>query len=246
MRQRRSKVCRRYFAVPRCRTPRVCVTTRHPPLCLRTHVPGWGREHRNLIRFHALASLESRLYRKCTIQRTMLICHPYATRTTESSNSLKTKDGSPAWARTTITVSNVESVSCGQCTGLKCRIGREKPSLVHNSYTAEVAAARHWLPGERLLRRVVGIGSPGEITFAVSFPRGKCFLFNVAMNAARPCSAHEQKALSSGSAGTSSSPRRATNFASSLSRLMISPTRMRRTPSRPRTALYSETISPAK
>jgi hypothetical protein len=51
-------------------------------------------------------------------------------------------------------------------------------------------------------RRVVGSGSPGEITLATNFFWGKSFRFRVAMNAARPCSAHAQK-----------------------SRLMISPTR---------------------
>ena len=63
------------------------------------------------------------------------------------------------------------------------------------------------------------------------------------MNAACPCSAHAQNALSFGSGDTSLWPRTSTNSASSLSRLMISPTRFRRTPSLVRTPLYSETIS---
>jgi len=53
----------------------------------------------------------------------------------------------PAWARTTITLSNVESVSCGRFNGLKCRIGPEEPPLVHNSYTAEVEPAAPSLTG---------------------------------------------------------------------------------------------------
>ena len=111
----------------------------------------------------------------------------------------------------------------------------------HRSYTAE-SNPGHWSPDERP-RRVVGIGSPGEITLAVRSFWGKCFLFNVAIKAARPCSAQAQNALSSGSGETLSPLRMATNSASSLSRLIISPTRGRRTPSRPRTPLYSERIS---
>jgi len=52
-----------------------------------------------------------------------------------------------------------------------------------------------------------------------------------------------KNALSFGSGDTSLWPRTSTNSASSLSRLMISPTRFRRTPSLVRTPLYSETIS---
>lgn len=63
------------------------------------------------------------------------------------------------------------------------------------------------------------------------------------MNAARPCSAHEQNALSFGSGDTSLSSGTSTNSASSRSRLIISPTRGCRTPSRVRTALYSDRIS---
>jgi len=40
---------------------------------------------------------------------------------------------------------------------------------------------------ERSRLRVVGIGSPGEITLARSFLWGKSFGFKVAMNAARAC-----------------------------------------------------------
>ena len=101
---------------------------------------------------------------------------------------------------------------------------------------------RHWLPDERP-RRVVGIGSPGEITLAVRFFWGKCFLFNVAIKEARPCSAQAQNTLSSGSGERLSSLRMVANSASSLSRLMISPTRFRLTPSLLRTPLYSERIS---
>ena len=89
----------------------------------------------------------------------------------------------------------------------------------------------------------MGIGSPGEITLAVRFFWGKCFLFNVLMNAARPCSAQAQNALSFGSGEKSPSVLTFTNSASSLSRLMISPTRFRRTPSLLRTPLYSDRIS---
>jgi hypothetical protein len=72
---------------------------------------------------------------------------------------------------------------------------------------------------------------------------GKCFLFNVAIKEARPCSAQAQNTLSSGSGERLSSLRMVTNSASSLSRLMISPTRFRLTPSLLRTPLYSERIS---
>jgi len=44
--------------------------------------------------------------------------------------------GSPAWIRTTIRTTHAECVSCRVFNGLKCRIGPEKPALVHNSYTA--------------------------------------------------------------------------------------------------------------
>lgn len=63
------------------------------------------------------------------------------------------------------------------------------------------------------------------------------------MNDALPCSAHAQNTLSSGSGETSLAMRTSTNSASSLSRLIISPTRLRRTPSLVRTPLYSEMIS---
>src|SRR6266576_2426140 len=42
----------------------------------------------------------------------------------------------PAWIRTTIRETYVECVSCRVSNGLKCRIGPEKPTLVHDSYTA--------------------------------------------------------------------------------------------------------------
>jgi hypothetical protein len=48
------------------------------------------------------------------------------------------KFGSPAWIRTTITLRNAESVSYRAFNGLECRIGPEKPALVHNSYTAGI------------------------------------------------------------------------------------------------------------
>ena len=159
------------------------------------------------------------------------------------SKLLKRKLGSPAWIRTTITIRHAESVACRLFNGLKRLIGPEKPPLVRHSYTAESnPPPRHWLPDERP-RRVVGIGSPGEITLAVRFFWGKCFLFSVAIKAARPCSAQAQNTLSSGSGERLSSLRMVTNSASSLSRLMISPTRFRRTPSLLRTPLYSERIS---
>ena len=55
--------------------------------------------------------------------------------------SLKTKGGSPAWARTTIRLGIVESVTSRVFNGLKCQIGPEKPALVHNSYTDARPAA---------------------------------------------------------------------------------------------------------
>ena len=91
-------------------------------------------------------------------------------------------------------------------------------------------------PGRSRLR-VVGIGSPGEITLARSFLWGKSFGFKVAMNAARACSAHAQNALSSGSGDASLVMRTSTNSASSLRRLITSTTRLRRTPSLVRTLL---------
>ena len=125
--------------------------------------------------------------------------------------------------------------------GLKCRIGPEEPALIHNPYNGRPRPG-HRLPDERP-RRVVGIGSPGEMTFAVRFFWGKCFLFNVAIKAARPGSAQAQNALSSGSGERSPSLRMVTISASSLSRFMISPTSFRRTPSLLRTPLYSDRIS---
>src|SRR6202453_3233276 len=96
---------------------------------------------------------------------------------------------------------------------------------------------------ERSRLLVVGIGSPGEITLARSFLWGKSFGFKVAMNAARACSAHAQNGLSSGSGDASLVTRTSTNSASSLRRLITSPTRLRRTPSLVRISLYSETMS---
>ena len=43
--------------------------------------------------------------------------------------------GSPAWIRTTITIRHTKCASYRLLNGLKCRIGPEKPALVHNSYT---------------------------------------------------------------------------------------------------------------
>jgi hypothetical protein len=65
------------------------------------------------------------------------------------SKSLKTRDGSPAWARTTITLINAESVTCGLFNGLKCRIGPEKThtrtQLVHGRN-----GSRHLVTGSRM------------------------------------------------------------------------------------------------
>jgi len=63
------------------------------------------------------------------------------------------------------------------------------------------------------------------------------------MKASRPCSAQAQNILSSGSGDRSAVMRRSTNSASSLNRLMISPIRLRRTPKRLSTSLYSARIS---
>jgi len=96
---------------------------------------------------------------------------------------------------------------------------------------------------EERRRRVVGIGSLGEITLATNLFWGNSLRFSVAINAARPCSAHAQNALSSGSGDTSLATRTSRNSASSLSRLIIAPMRFRRTPSLVRTPLYSATMS---
>src|SRR5579864_3497280 len=88
-----------------------------------------------------------------------------------------------------------------------------------------------------------GDRDPGEITLARSFLWGKSFGFKVAMNAARACSAHAQNGLSSGSGDASLVTRTSTNSASSLRRLITSPTRLRRTPSVVRISFYSETMS---
>lgn len=95
----------------------------------------------------------------------------------------------------------------------------------------------------RRLRRVVGIGSSGAITRATNFLCGKSLGFRVAMNAASPSSAHAQNGSSSGSGEIASPERTSRNSASSLSRLMMTPIRGRRTPSRLRTSLYSAKIS---
>lgn len=52
---------------------------------------------------------------------------------TEICDYLKTKGGSPTWARTTIAVTYSESVSYIVLNGLKCQIGPKKPALVHGS-----------------------------------------------------------------------------------------------------------------
>jgi hypothetical protein len=52
----------------------------------------------------------------------------------EDCNRLKTRDGSPAWIRTTITLRNAESIIYRVFNGLKCQIGAEEPPLVHSSY----------------------------------------------------------------------------------------------------------------
>lgn len=90
----------------------------------------------------------------------------------------------------------------------------------------------------------MGIGSPGEITLAANRFCGKSLGFRVAMNAARPFCAQEQSGLSPGSGEISLVKRTCTNSASSLSKLMTAPTRLRRTPSLLRTSLYSARISP--
>ncbi len=77
----------------------------------------------------------------------------------------------------------------------------------------------------------------------LSFLCGKSFGLRVAMKAACPCSAHAQNELSSGSGDASPVVRTSTISASSLRRLMTSPTRFRRTPSLVRTSLYSEMTS---
>ena len=89
----------------------------------------------------------------------------------------------------------------------------------------------------------MGFRSPGEITLARSFLWGKSFGFKVARNAARACSAQAQNGLSSGSGDASLVTWTSTNSASSLRKLITSPTRLRRTPSLVRISLFSETMS---
>jgi hypothetical protein len=88
-----------------------------------------------------------------------------------------------------------------------------------------------------------GSGLQARSPWPAASSGGKSFGFKVAMNAARDCSAHAQNGLSSGSGFASLVTRTSTNSASSLRRLITSPTRLRRTPSLVRIFLYSETMS---
>jgi len=88
--------------------------------------------------------------------------------------------GSPAWARTTITIRDAESVSYRDLNGLECRIGPEKPPLVHNSYTALIVPA-----GPALVSGLATTAAScgGRVTRHHFW--GRCFLFNVTLKAAR-------------------------------------------------------------
>ena len=120
------------------------VGSRPPAVVVSPDGPRRGRrgsptECRDRERRHPLTGLESRLLSEVeqikpsrgSDVKTASVHNSY----TKNSKQLKTKGGYPAWARTTITISNAESVTYRVFNGLKCRIGPEKPALVHNSYT---------------------------------------------------------------------------------------------------------------
>ncbi len=85
--------------------------------------------------------------------------------------------------------------------------------------------------------------SPGLITWADSSDCGKSRGFSVTMKSARPVSAHAQKGSSPGSGEMFGRGEAGTGSASSRSRLITFPISERRTPSLPRTRLYSTRIS---
>ncbi len=132
---------------------------------------------------------------------------------------------------------SVKRVTCRGLAGARLYRTKRKPC-----WFKQALDSRPHCLSDRRPRRVVGIGSPGKITLAARFFWGKCRLFSVAIKEARPCSAQAQNTLSSGSGEKLPSVRMLTNSASSLRRLMISPTRFRRTPSLLRTPLYSDRI----
>ena len=92
-------------------------------------------------------------------------------------------------------------------------------------------------------RAVVGTSSPGLITWADKSVCGKSFGFSVTMKSARPTSAQPQKGSSPGSGEMFGRAEAGTSSASSRSRLIIFPMSARRTPSLPKTRLYSRRIS---
>jgi hypothetical protein len=85
--------------------------------------------------------------------------------------------------------------------------------------------------------------SPGAITFARSRSSGKSRGFRVTMNSARPDSAQRQKSSSFGSGDIPDFHRTVTHSARFRIRFTTLPMRLGRTPSRPRTCLYSSRIS---
>jgi hypothetical protein len=85
--------------------------------------------------------------------------------------------------------------------------------------------------------------SPGLVTWADRSVCGKSFGFNVTMKSARPTSAQPQKGSSPGSGEMFGGAEAGTSSASSRSRLTIFPMSGRRTPSLPKTRLYSRRIS---
>lgn len=95
----------------------------------------------------------------------------------------------------------------------------------------------------RFLRRVVGILSPGAITWAARRHCGKSLGFNVTRKSAAPCSEHRQKGSSPGSGEMLVAGATWTNSASSPSKFMILPIVERRTLRRANTVLYSRIIS---
>jgi len=85
--------------------------------------------------------------------------------------------------------------------------------------------------------------SPGPITWADKSCCGKSFGFNVTMKSARPVSAQAQNGSSPGSGEMSGRAEAGIRSVSSRSRLTIFPMSGRRTPSLPKTRLYSRRIS---
>jgi len=71
----------------------------------------WYVQHRNLIRFDALSSLESMLFWKLNKQNEDVKSASVHNSYTDFHKRLKRKAGSPAWARTTIQLTYTESIT---------------------------------------------------------------------------------------------------------------------------------------